>query len=72
MWEYSYKRLKLAQLLGQLGVLLTIREVPNGVATHHPETAGGVAVAGGPGSSAAAGVGAMSRPVPAGAVTAVR
>ena len=23
LWEYSYKRLKLAQLLGQLGVLLT-------------------------------------------------
>ena len=23
MWEYSYKRLKLAQLLGQLGVFLT-------------------------------------------------
>ena len=24
LWEYSYKRLKLAQLLGQLGVLLTL------------------------------------------------
>ena len=24
LWEYSYKRLKLAQLLGQLGVLLTM------------------------------------------------
>jgi hypothetical protein len=23
LWEYSYKRLKLAQLLGQLGVFLT-------------------------------------------------
>ena len=24
LWEYSYKRLKLAQLLGQLGVFLTL------------------------------------------------
>ena len=25
-WEYSYKRLKLAQLLGQLGALLTLAQ----------------------------------------------
>ena len=24
LWEYSYKRLKLAQLLGQLGIVLTL------------------------------------------------
>jgi hypothetical protein len=28
MWGYSYKRLKLAELLGQLGVFLTLAAVP--------------------------------------------
>jgi hypothetical protein len=28
LWEYGYKRLKLAQLLGQLGVFLTCRPFP--------------------------------------------
>ena len=31
LWEYSYKRLKLAQLLGQLGVFLTLVMNPLGM-----------------------------------------
>ena len=33
LWEYSYKRLELAQLLGQLGVFLTLSIVPSFVVT---------------------------------------
>ena len=32
LWEYSYKRLKLAQLLGQLGACLTCVGMPSGSA----------------------------------------
>jgi hypothetical protein len=31
LWEYSYKRLKLAQLLGQLGVFLTLAALTGGL-----------------------------------------
>jgi hypothetical protein len=30
LWEYSYKGLKLAQLLGQLGIFLTCRSKRSG------------------------------------------
>jgi hypothetical protein len=32
-WEYSYKRLQLAQLLGQLGVFLTFASAASAIST---------------------------------------